>query len=148
MPLTVRSASAQDWEAISELLDRHRLPLAGARDHLADFLVVVDEDRVVGVGGLEMYDEAALLRSVVVSSPGRGIGTQLVEALLGRARQAGVGSMVLLTTTAASFFPRFGFTVVARDEVPAAVHASAEFQGACPASATVMRLILRRQELT
>jgi amino-acid N-acetyltransferase len=148
MPLTVRPASARDWEAIAGLLDQHRLPLAGASDHLSDFFVAVDDGRVVGVGGLEMYDDAALLRSLAVASPGGGIGTELVEALLEHARQAGIGTMVLLTTTAAAFFPRFGFSVVTREDVPAAVHASAEFQGACPASATVMRLALRRQELT
>jgi amino-acid N-acetyltransferase len=45
----------------------------------------------------------------------------------------------LLTTTAERFFPRFGFEEIARDEVPASVQASVEFQSACPASAIVMR---------
>ena len=71
-----------------------------------------------------------------------------VQALLDHASQAGVSTVVLLTTTAARFFPRFGFSVVNREDVPAAVYASAEFLGACPASATVMRLDLRREELT
>jgi amino-acid N-acetyltransferase len=148
MSLTLRPASAADWEAIAALLDLHRLPLAGASDHVTDLLVAVEDGRVIGVAGLESYGDTALLRSVAVSSPGGGLGTRLVQALLEQARQAGVETVVLLTTTAAAFFPRFGFTVVTRDDVPAAVHASAEFQGACPASATVMRLVLRREELT
>ncbi|WP_110171567.1 arsenic resistance N-acetyltransferase ArsN2 [Luteitalea pratensis] len=148
MSAIVRPASARDWDAIVMLLEQHRLPLAGARDHVSDFLVTVDDGSVIGVAGLEMYGDAALLRSVAVSSPGGGVGTRLVEALLEQARQAGVGTVVLLTTTAAAFFPRFGFTEVTRDDVPAAVRASAEFQGACPASATVMRLALRREKLT
>jgi amino-acid N-acetyltransferase len=148
MSLTLRRASGSDWEAIAALLDQHRLPLAGARDHMADFLVAVQDARIVGVAGLERYGDTALLRSVAVSSPAGGLGTRLVQALLEHAHQSGVDTVVLLTTTAAAFFPRFGFTVVTREDVPAAVHASAEFQGACPASATVMRLVLRREELT
>lgn len=148
MSLTVRRASAADWEPIAALLDQHRLPLAGARDHVIDFLVAVEDARVIGVAGLERYGDTALLRSVAVSSPGGGLGTRLVQALLEHAQQSGVDTVVLLTTTAAAFFPRFGFTVVTREDVPAAVHTSAEFQGACPASATAMRLVLRREELT
>ena len=148
MSLTLRPAAGADWEAIAALLDQHGLPLAGARDHMTDFLVAVQDARVVGVAGLERYGDTALLRSVAVSSPGGGLGTRLVRALLEHAHQSGVDNVVLLTTTAAAFFPRFGFTVVTREDVPAAVHASAEFQGACPASATVMRLVLRREELT
>ena len=133
---------------ITALLDQHRLPLAGARDHVADFLVATEDARVIGVAGLERYGDTALLRSVAVSSPGAGLGTRLVQAVLEYANQTGVDTVVLLTTTAAEFFPRFGFTTVTREDVPAAVHASAEFQGACPVSATVMRLVLRREELT
>ena len=44
----------------------------------------------------------------------------------------------LLTLTAEGWFPRFGFTPVPCDAVSPPVLASAEFQGACPDSATVM----------
>ncbi|MBV9947898.1 MAG: GNAT family N-acetyltransferase, partial [Myxococcales bacterium] len=44
----------------------------------------------------------------------------------------------LLTTTADSFFPRFGFQHIAREDVPPELRASRELQGACPASAIVM----------
>ena len=132
MSSTVRPASARDWEAIAALLDQHRLPRAGATEHVSDFMVAVDDGRVIGVAGLEMYGAVALLRSVAVASPGGGIGTRLVQALLDHASQAGVSTVVLLTTTAARFFPRFGFSVVNREDVPAAVHASAEFLGASP----------------
>ncbi len=70
--------------------------------------------------------------------PARVSAAASSRALLDRARAHGAGCVVLLTTTAAAFFTRFGFTVVTRDDVPAAVQTSAEFQGACPAGATVM----------
>jgi amino-acid N-acetyltransferase len=49
----------------------------------------------------------------------------------------------LLTTTAAEWFPRFGFVRTTREAVPMAVTASVEFQGVCPASAVVMQKVLR-----
>lgn len=140
--MTTRTATDRDWEAISALLQRKGLPLAGAREHLANFIVAEDEEGVAGVGGLEVYGDSALLRSLVAARGGRGIGHALVEQLIARARRLGVIDLVLLTTTAAGYFPRFGFETIARTEVPGPLLASREFQGACPSSATVMRLRL------
>jgi amino-acid N-acetyltransferase len=137
--MTTRDATDRDWDAISALLRRRGLPLDGARDYLAHFIVAVDDEGLAGVAGLEVYGESALLRSIVAAHDGRGIGHVLVEQLIARARALGVTDLVLLTTTAAGYFPRFGFETVARTDVPEALLASREFQGACPSSATVMR---------
>lgn len=137
--MTTRDATDRDWDAISALLRRRGLPLDGARDHLAHFIVAEDDEGLAGVAGLEVYGESALLRSIAAAHDGRGIGHVLVEHLIARARALGVTDLVLLTTTAAGYFPRFGFETVARAEVPEALLASREFQGACPSSATVMR---------
>ena len=144
----IRAASAADWPAIAALLEQSRLPLDGAADHLGNFLVADQEGRLLGVGGLEVHGDAALLRSLAVAEPGHGLGSHLVRELVALARARGVHDVVLLTTTAAAFFPRFGFVSSTRDAVPAALHASAEFRGACPASAHVMALSLRQHELT
>jgi amino-acid N-acetyltransferase len=144
----LRRATNDDWPAISALLIRHRLPLDGAADHLARFIVADDGTRLAGVGGLEVYGTCALLRSLAVDEPGKGLGTRLVDALVVEARDAGVTELVLLTTTAGAFFPRFGFAAATRDDVPAAAHASAELTGACPSSALVMRLDIRRDEFS
>ena len=146
--IDLRSATHDDWPAIAALLVQQHLPLDGAADHLPGFVVATREGVVVGVGGLELHGEAALLRSLAVATHGQGLGSRLVSALLEQARERRAAVVVLLTTTAAAYFPRFGFMPVTRKEVPHALHASAEFQGACPASATVMRLDLRREELT
>ena len=50
----------------------------------------------------------------------------------------GAKALYLLTTTAESYFPSFGFAPTSREAVPEDVRATAEFQGACPASAAVM----------
>jgi amino-acid N-acetyltransferase len=50
-----------------------------------------------------------------------------------------VTAIYLLTTTAADFFPRFGFRKIDRKEMDPALERSTELRGACPASAVAMR---------
>jgi amino-acid N-acetyltransferase len=92
---------------------------------------------------MERYGDGGLLRSVAVAAAwrGSGIGRALVDRVLDEGRAAGIKDVYLLTTTAEHYFPRLGFACVSRDSVPAAVRASAEFTGACPASAVVMRKV-------
>jgi amino-acid N-acetyltransferase len=140
----LRAASAADYDEVVRLLQAADLPTAGLRRSLPDFLVAEVGGRVVGAIGLEVYGDAALLRSAVVdtSRRGTGLGRDLVSGLLERASRHGVREVYLLTTTAERYFPRFGFTRVTRDAVAPAVRASEEFQGACPDSAVAMRKIL------
>lgn len=141
---TIRVAHSRDAAAVRALLTSAKLPLDGVPDDLAHFLVAEQDGVVVGAIGLEPYGEAALLRSAVVAPAlrGTGLGERLVQALLAVAQASGTRELVLLTTTADSWFPRFGFERIPRDAAPAALHASEEFRGACPASAAVMRLRL------
>ncbi len=138
--MQLRKAEAVDWDAVRTLLSQAKLPTDGAREHLAHFIVAEDDHGIAGVIGRETYGNVALLRSVVVSerARGTGLGGDLVRALEQRATAAGVQEIVLLTTTAERWFPRFGYAVIERADVPAALHASAELRGACPASAIVM----------
>jgi len=139
--VVLEPAKAEDARGILELLERSRLPLDGLMDHLATTIVARQDGRIVGSAALEMYQRAALLRSVAVDPAlqGHGLGRGLTEAALRLARERGVVEVYLLTTTAATFFPKFGFRAITRDAVPAAVKTSVEFTTACPASATVMR---------
>ena len=81
-----------------------------------------------------------LLRSVAVDQSwrSRGLGRELVERAIASGEIRGLKSLYLLTTTAERYFPTFGFAPTTRDTVPDALRQSAEFQGACPASAVVM----------
>ena len=72
---------------------------------------------------------------------GRGIGKALVTALLARTAERKIGNVALLTTTAVDYFPRMGFTAVARDSLPEGVMASEDFKSACPDTATAMVLV-------
>lgn len=99
-----------------------------------------DDGRILGYGGLELYGEAALLRSLVVlpQHRGRGHGRAIALALLADARARGARRAFLLTTTAAPLFERLGFRPLARSDAPPAIAASGEFARLCPASAVLM----------
>jgi len=136
----LRAATDADLPAIERLLVASQLPLDGVRESLKSFVVAESGGDLVGVAGLEGCRENALLRSVAVADGwrSRGVGRALVERVIGEAESRGVHALYLLTTTAERWFPSFGFRAIARDAAPADIRATAEFQGACPASATVM----------
>ncbi|HEX6405703.1 MAG TPA: arsenic resistance N-acetyltransferase ArsN2 [Gemmatimonadales bacterium] len=137
----LRTASSTELEAVVDLLNRSGLPTAGVADNFSQFLVAEADGRLVGVVGLELYGQSALLRSAAVEEGwrGSGVGRVLVERALDLARDRGIADVYLLTTTAEHYFPKFGFVCVRRDEVAQDVRSSVEFQTSCPASATAMR---------
>ena len=144
--IRIRTAERSDLEAIERLLRESHLPTAGVAEQLSGFRVADDTGRVVASAGLETYDRAALLRSVVVD-PGyrnRGLAAGLVRGLLDDLRGRGVPDVFLLTTTAADYFRRLGFTPVSRGDVPHSVQASREFQDVQCETAQAMLLRLPR----
>ncbi|WP_417070545.1 arsenic resistance N-acetyltransferase ArsN2 [Niveibacterium terrae] len=143
-PAQIRPARDADWPQIEALLLACRLPVIGAREHLATFLVAEAEGAIVASAGLEREGDSALLRSVAVSPSWRrkGLAAQLLDALQDRARGDGVESLYLLTTSAEAYFGARGFARCTRDDVPTALRGSTQFQGVCPASAAVLRRTL------
>jgi amino-acid N-acetyltransferase len=141
----IEAATERDLPDVRALLERLHLPLAGVDDHLPTMIVARQGGQIVGTAALEMYADGALLRSVAVDArqQGKRLGHQLTEAALQLAATQGAHTVFLLTTTAERFFPRFGFEPISREQVPASVRESVEFQSACPASAIVMRKPLR-----
>lgn len=137
---STRPAAAGDLEAISQLLADLELPTAGVEEWWPQFTVAEASGEIVGVAGLERYADGVLLRSVAVHASWRGSGLarKLIETVLRAAQRAGSQDVYLLTTTAEGYFPRLGFSVIPRAEVPATVQQSVEFREACPASAVAM----------
>ena len=140
----MRAATANDLPAVLELLEANRLPTAGVQDHLEQFQLEFVADDLVGCAGLEVHGHAGLLRSVAVADSHRsqGLGSKLVQIILEQARKQKLSSLNLLTTTAQDYFPRFGFQITPRENLPESLHASAEFRGACPDSAIAMTVNL------
>jgi amino-acid N-acetyltransferase len=139
--MVIQVAEASDLPAVRRLLETQHLPLDGIDEHVSTMVVAKKGSEVVGAAAVELYADGALLRSVVVdpTAQGQGLGHRLSDAALSIAKDRGTRTAFLLTTTAEKFFPRLGFEQIVRDDVPASVQASIEFQSACPASAVVMR---------
>jgi N-acetylglutamate synthase-like GNAT family acetyltransferase len=142
--IALRPAAPSDWNAIAALLEANKLPLDGARDHLANYLLATHGSEVVGIAGAEVYGDVALLRSVAVAPTAhrQGVGKLLITRLLEEAKRRQIAKVYLLTVTAPEYFAQYGFMRGLRDNAPEALKASAEFQGACPASAAFMSLAL------
>jgi N-acetylglutamate synthase-like GNAT family acetyltransferase len=136
----LRPATPSDLAAVERLLTASSLPLDGVREALGTFVVAEAGGDIVGVAGLEICCDNALLRSVAVQPAwrSRGLGRALVTRVISDAEARGLRALYLLTTTAERYFPSFGFRTISRDEVPEDLRETAEFRGACPASATVM----------
>jgi amino-acid N-acetyltransferase len=141
--ITVRKAEPADYARITQLLTDAALPLEGLAGH-ENFLVLSRKGRVVGCAAIERYGKCGLLRSVALDPNERrhGFGRHLVQEALQQARRDALSELVLFTTTAAPFFERLGFRTISREEVPAPVRASVEFQSACPATAAVLHRVL------
>lgn len=142
----LRPATMRDLPAVEKLLAASELPLAGVREALGTFVVAESEGELVGVAGLEICRNDALLRSVAVKPEWRskGVGRALVTRAIADAESRGIRALYLLTTTAEHYFPSFGFNAIKREDVPADVRATKEFTTACPDTATVMARELRR----
>lgn len=140
--IVITAAAESDLAAIRQLLADNDLPLVGVSEHWKTFVVARDGERVIGCGGAEAYQLAALIRSIAVAAEyrARGVGRQIVRQLIDRLASRGLRDFYLLTTTAEKYFQSRGFKTIERAEIPEALRASREMQDACPQSAICMRL--------
>ncbi len=104
-------------------------------------------DEILACGGLSMYGDAAMIRSVAVAQrrSRQGLGTALTFKLLAEARNRGAQAAYLLTDSAPAFFARLGFAAVDRARVPAVVAADPGFSATRCAAAQPMVCPLRPQ---
>jgi N-acetylglutamate synthase-like GNAT family acetyltransferase len=94
----------------------------------------------VGFGGLEIYGEDALMRSVVTLPPVRrhGVGTAIVAILEVEGLALGCRTIWLLTASNGAFFERLGYTPCERARAPKPIRTTQQFAALCPASAVLM----------
>jgi amino-acid N-acetyltransferase len=128
----IRRARTGDIKAIRQLVDAYtadRRLLSKATvtlyEAVQEFWVAADDDgTVLGCGALHvMWEDLAEIRTVAVDARHRGrkIGHQIVERLLGVARELGVARVFCLTFET-RFFGSFGFTEIDGAPVPHAVY--------------------------
>jgi amino-acid N-acetyltransferase len=139
--MVIDRAQSRDLGAIRVILDSASLPHADVTESsLQQFLVARTDNQIVGVVGLERYEDVALLRSLVVAKEhsGFGIGKQLVAAAEKLAAETGIKSLYLLTTSADRFFTGLGFRRLQRELAPPAIKSTSQFSSLCPATAVLM----------
>lgn len=121
MTITIRAALPKDVRRIAELV----APFANRRiliakdlityfEHVQEFLVAEEEERIVGCGALHvLWEDIAEIRTLAVQSDrqGAGIGRRLLEALEARANDLGIQRLFCLTFET-DFFGRHGFTEI------------------------------------
>jgi amino-acid N-acetyltransferase len=100
----------------------------------------------VATGGLEVYGDYALLRSLSVKMGIRGqsLGSSITDHLIEEARKRKLKAIYLLTETAHVFFLKKGFKDIERSKAPDEVKASTEFSNVCSQTAICMYYDLTR----
>ena len=126
------------------LLQAAALPVRCIEEHLEHFLVLRAGAVVRGCGGLEIYADSCLLRSLVVELGYRsaGWGRVLARQLLARARSLRMREVIALSSTAVPFLRSLGFVEIEREYISAAVRGSWQFAEDGCNCATSLRLAL------
>lgn len=140
--MTVESINLAE---LKSFLTEYDLPHSDlSEDKLDHFIVLKNEQEIIGTVGLELFPPFALLRSLAVAKNERSkkLGAALVTQLEAYAKTKEISEIYLLTTTAETFFHARNYETINRDTAPDAIKQTSEFSSICPASAAVMRKVL------
>ena len=119
--VVIRPARTSDVKAIRELVDSYAAPgqmlskeTVTLYESVQEFTVAEDDGVILGCGALHvLWDDLAEVRTVAVKKElhKRGIGHQILEKIIERARDVGVARIFCLTFQT-EFFGRHGFVVI------------------------------------
>jgi amino-acid N-acetyltransferase len=94
-------------------------------ESVQEFVVAVENGKVIGCGALHvLWEDLGEVRSVAISEElrGKGIGNQILERIIERARELGL-SRIFCLTFETKFFGRHGFEEIHGTPVEPAVYA-------------------------
>jgi amino-acid N-acetyltransferase len=130
--IEVRPARTSDIKAIHKLivdfasggrmLQKETVTLY---ESVQEFMVAVEDGQVVGCGALHvLWEDLAEVRSVAITENlrGNGIGNQILERIIDRARELGL-SRIFCLTFETKFFGRHGFEEIQGTPVEPEVYA-------------------------
>jgi amino-acid N-acetyltransferase len=132
-------------DEVIAMLRSEGLPVADLEAGREVRFIGLRDEGLAAVGGLEVYGDCALLRSLVTDAGrrGSGLGTRLLDVIEAEAARSGVIMLYLLTDTAAPFFAARGYAPLPREQAPAEIAATSQFANLCPAAAAFMVKPLR-----
>jgi len=123
----IRPATVNDIETIQKTLEYYAdkgllLPrsLNDLYDNLRDFIVLQEEDEILGVGSLHVcWEDLGEIRSLAVlpAHTRQGIGCRLVEVCENEARKLGLKRVFTLTYQE-KFFAGLGYKTIDKSELP------------------------------
>jgi amino-acid N-acetyltransferase len=144
--INIEGFSKYDKKKVLDLLKKAELPTDDlTNEKMKNFMIARGKDgSIIGVVGVERYQESGLLRSLVVHPAyrGTGLGSLLTRKIESFALHNGVKTLYLLTMTSADFFQRIGYEVTQRDNVPESIRKTEEFNNVCPVSAVCLFKVL------
>ena len=130
--LVIRPAKTKDVKSIRNLVDSYAAPgqmlskeTVTLYESVQEFIVAEDNGVLVGCGALHiLWEDLAEVRTVAVKEDlhKQGIGHQILEAIIQRAREVGVEKIFCLTFQT-EFFGRHGFEVIEGTPVEPSVYA-------------------------
>lgn len=95
-------------DQIVELLVAKNLPAGGLPEMPDKFIVAIQDGSVVGVGGITVYGNYGLLRSLALYADHRGTGIagKLLTRLGSMSKKSSLSALYPLTETASAYFER------------------------------------------
>ena len=121
MSVIIRPAHTSDVKQIRSIIDTFAAPgkmlekeTVTLFESVQEFVVAVDGNQVVGCGALHvLWEDLAEVRTVAVKEEfhKKGIGHQIMEAIIDRAQSIGVERIFCLTFQT-EFFGKHGFNVI------------------------------------
>ena len=130
--LVIRPAKTKDVKAIRKLVDSYAAPgqmlskeTVTLYESVQEFIVAEQDEVLVGCGALHiLWEDLAEVRTVAVQEglQKQGIGHQILESIIERAREVGVEKIFCLTFQT-EFFGRHGFEVIEGTPVAPEVYA-------------------------
>ncbi len=133
--------SPDKFDSVFELLAEAKLDFSDLKQPNIRLFRFEDSGQTIGVGGLEVFDDQALLRSVAMKKDlqGKGLGKEMVAQIEKTAGNSGIKSLYLLTNTAPDFFRSIGYQQIDRNDFAEPLKQTAQIAGLCPVSAVCMK---------
>ncbi|MCH8683810.1 GNAT family N-acetyltransferase [Pedomonas mirosovicensis] len=142
MSLKMVQVPREDYDALASVLaDNSMLPGDLAGDNRKFFAFVDDDGWRVAVGSLEIFGEAAILRSFLTTGchHGQGLCGTMLEEVAACARREGIKMLYIFTDDESGIFSKLGFTPCEERTAPDTLRASAQFAALCKSGDFMMR---------
>ncbi len=116
--ITFRTAAKADVQALTDMIASENLPPFLIEEFLDSFRIAERDGAMLACGGVESYDDCAVLRSIVVAPEARGLrlGRKIVDLLVEIALERRATDFYLFTMDAWPFWKHLGFEDIPLEE--------------------------------